>query len=286
MEQIRPKPVSVWLPKTVEEAWQFKKQFGADSEYVAGGTLIQVKREKQGVVADHLISLQHIPLQHEINEDLEAQMLTIGAGVPLSECLQNPLLLKRAPFLLEAISSIGAPAIRNQGTVGGNIAYGIGDTLSVFLAIDAKVTTFSNAGYQTQSLEDYLFDRNPSILTTIHLPFMDQSRSAWSFKKIGRREAFIPSTVAIALYLKWNEANECEQARLIVAGGENNPHRLQSCEQRLIGALLKKTNLPQLKKQMRDEISLAGDEFTSKAYRVTVAANILHQELYDAIEEI
>ncbi|MCM2675667.1 FAD binding domain-containing protein [Alkalicoccobacillus plakortidis] len=285
MEQMMPKPVSVWLPKTIEEAWQYKERFGTDAEYVAGGTLIQVKREKQGVLAPYLISLQQISEQQNIREDVEGEMLNIGAGVTLSECLGHPLLTKRAPFLLEAISSIGAPAIRNQGTIGGNVAYGIGDTLMVLLAKRALVKTFSNVGYKTQSLEDYLTEKSPSILVSIHLPFMDQtSRSAWLFKKIGRREAFIPSTVSIALYLSWNEANECEQARLVVAGGENTPQRLESCEQRLIGSTLKTIHLPQLKKQLKEEISLAGDEFTSETYRVTVAANILHQGLSDVFD--
>ena len=81
----------------------------------AGGTDLMIKPDEN---AEYLF-LDRISEMKNITED--SGVLRIGAACTFTELLQSSL---TPAFLKEVVSSIGAPAIRNLGTVGGNICNG------------------------------------------------------------------------------------------------------------------------------------------------------------------
>jgi len=107
-----------------------------DCQIMAGGTDLMVQHkspmgaparfDKPVIFIDHLKELKQT---YQVNHDLH-----IGACCTYSEMLEHPLI----PSIFKiAIKQIAAPAIRNRGTLGGNIcnASPAGDTLPLSLTL-------------------------------------------------------------------------------------------------------------------------------------------------------
>ena len=110
---------------------------------ISGGTDVMVVKKE----AEHVIFLNQIEELKHVEEAKEAahgkSILRIGAGVTYAHMLSHPLIPK---VLKQAVLGIASPAIRNIGTMAGNIcnASPAGDTLPVLYALDAKVIIHGN----------------------------------------------------------------------------------------------------------------------------------------------
>ncbi|WP_407269446.1 FAD binding domain-containing protein [Radiobacillus sp. PE A8.2] len=277
---------NLWIPKTLQEAWQIKQQYGEEAGYISGGTLLQLNREQGTPLPNYLISLESIDHLKGIQPSFinGRESISIGSLTTLGTCLTNPLLAQEASLLIEAISVIAAPAVRNRGTIGGNLVYGIGDSIPALLALDAEVSWYDGQRIEVGNLNDLIttdaFDFSSSILTSIHLPSQPiTSKVIRFYKKVGRREAFIPSLVTISGFGWWNANDTIEELRLVVGGGTQKPQRLIGCEQLLIGSHLTENHLEEIAEKIVEEYHPEADPFASASYRIQVAINIVVSEL-------
>ena len=107
---------------------------------IAGGTDVMVlHKNRRGVppkIGKPIVFIDHLSeLKRMFKNDRD---LHIGAGCTYSELLEDPFI----PIALKnAIKTIAAPAIRNRGTLGGNIcnASPAGDTLPLLYVYNAKL---------------------------------------------------------------------------------------------------------------------------------------------------
>ena len=183
-----------------------------DCAIIAGGTDVMVlhksrrgvppKIPKPIVFIDHLSELKQVYQNHK---DLH-----IGACCTYSELLENPLI----PFALKnAIKTIAAPAIRNRGTLGGNIcnASPAGDTLPLLYVYNAKLLLRSVNGDRIVAISDFI--QGPrrvqrfhnEILTEIILPSVLEEGSHVVFEKVGNRNADAIAKVSFAGYIRINK---------------------------------------------------------------------------------
>ena len=74
--------------------------------------------------------------------------MTIGAAASFSEIIDSPLVRETAPLLVEACHSVGAPQIRNMGTLGGNVANAAAcaDSLPALVCLDATAHALTPDG--------------------------------------------------------------------------------------------------------------------------------------------
>lgn len=110
------------LVRSLEEALAIQIKHSDRARILAGGTdsfFHFALDKKEVVIVD--ISRAGDLCQIDFNED----QIEIGAAVVLSRLSKNNTLLTEAPALAEAVSRIGSPQIRNQGTVVGNILTGL-----------------------------------------------------------------------------------------------------------------------------------------------------------------
>jgi CO/xanthine dehydrogenase FAD-binding subunit len=99
--------------------------------YAGGTDLMVTKRFKE-----HVVFINKIPELKEIEETKER--LRLGACLTYSELIESD---KIPEFMKKVFSQVASPAIRNRGTIGGNIcnASPAGDTLPMWYALDASV---------------------------------------------------------------------------------------------------------------------------------------------------
>ena len=114
---------SFYAPTQLSEAVKILANEGPDAMLLAGGTdlLPNMKRGQQ--TPKTLVGLSKIDsLRHIFNgAGTNGSGLALGAGITLTELVENQLLRERYPGLWQAASVIATPLLRNTGTLGGNI---------------------------------------------------------------------------------------------------------------------------------------------------------------------
>lgn len=260
-------PVS--MPTTVEQAWTEAQKSG--STFVAGGTIVQMRREQGFHIGDRLVSLEQIPRLKTIIETDTA--VYIGAFATLADCLNNEMVTQEQPLLVRALASIGAPAVRNRATLGGNIVYGKGDSIPALLVLEANVV-FYNEGTAAMPLSEWLQQKPNVLLTEVEIgKCLDMTQCFWLYEKVGRREAFTPSLVTVAGVAVLDNDQTIKELKLAVGGGEVVPQRLSEAEKRLIGKPLTNEVLADVYQFIKQTGTLVGTPFATEKYLRTVLAN-------------
>jgi carbon-monoxide dehydrogenase medium subunit len=276
----------VLRPRDAVEACRLKAAYGADGVFVAGGTLLRTQWESgAAAMPGRLIDLTAIPGFDAIREDDGG--LVIGPLVKLSELTRAEPVASGYPLLAEAARRIGAPSIRNLATIGGNVACRIGDALPALLVYGAELVwrTIERNGVALP-LEDWLADPGSEdgvrLLAGIRLRPAEAQESAGrlvgAFRKLGRREAFIPSLVTVAVLGRLAEDGTLRGVRIAAGGGSAVPARLRGAEAALEGARVGPDTLVRLTEAVLGEYRPASDAFAGADYRRMAAANLIAAE--------
>src|SRR5512141_454589 len=193
---------------SIEEVLQTLKEKGEHARIVAGGTDLILELERglrKGV--DTLIDVTRIPHLNQSTID-EDNIIHLGALVTHNHCVESKLIRERAYPLARAAWEVGAPQIRNRGTVAGNLitASPANDTITPLMALGASVTLQSVKGTRTVALKDFYKGVRKTVmqpdemLVDISFPTMSTSARG-TFIKLALRRAQAISLVDVAIIL-------------------------------------------------------------------------------------
>lgn len=247
---------------------------------LAGGTDLFVRlRADQSSHTPDLVSLARVPELQNIAE--ESGFLSIGAATPLQRILAHELVRTHAPLMLQALGTIGGPAIRNMGTLGGNIctASPAGDSLPPLYLLDTRLELASLSGTRVVSIADFIHGPGKTVLspgevlTRILVPKTEPCAKE-HFVKVGRRAALSIAVVSFAGQGQLDE-HGCIAA-LNMAWGSVGPTvmRLPSLETALIGTRVDHDMLGHVQAAVRSGLHPMSDLRASAQYRLRVAANL------------
>jgi carbon-monoxide dehydrogenase medium subunit len=213
-------------PTSTEEACSLLARYGADASILAGGTdlMVAVNRAQRPLeVVVHLGSLGLDSIQ-----TTEAELI-LGAAATHTQIARSPLVRDKAPLLAEAVLSIGSPAIRNMGTIGGNIANAspAADGSVALLALRARVKLISTRGERVVDLEDFFTGSGETVLQPdellqeVILPIHDAANQ-WRWHKLGQRHGSVCAVISVAIALRM-EADICNHARIAMGTVATTP---------------------------------------------------------------
>jgi xanthine dehydrogenase YagS FAD-binding subunit len=113
--------ISVYRPKSIEEATDILSLHGTEAGVYAGGTdlLVRLKNRLKETPA-YLVDIKKIDNLRYIKDDGQGGV-KIGALTKIGEVVESKLLAERYPMLVEAAGKISSPELRNASTVGGDI---------------------------------------------------------------------------------------------------------------------------------------------------------------------
>jgi CO/xanthine dehydrogenase FAD-binding subunit len=230
-----------WIDcRTLDEATAALARHGSDARVVAGGTDLMIElRGDRPAVPSALVNLAGLA---ELGGIAVGAGIRIGAIATHAELAASPTLRARAPLLSEACASVGAPQIRNRGTLGGNVmnAAPCADGVPALVALGALATLRSTRGERRVPIaglfvKPYVTRARPDeVLTSLEFDPLPPG-SGSTFLKLGRRNALAIARLSVAAVLACNGSGTIADARLVPGAGFPVWRRVAEAERLLIG---------------------------------------------------
>ena len=271
--------VNGYYPKTLSDALVIRKEH-PESLLVAGGSDVMVVKK----TAEHAIFLNQIAELKKVTKT--ENLLQIGAGATYVELLNS----EEIPEVLkEAIRKIASPAIRNVGTLIGNVcnASPAGDTLPILYAFDAVVVKNSwEAGEVRVPINEFILGirkvnlKPDEMVTAIEIPCSSYTNKQTYYQKVGAREAEAISKLSF-VGLCETENGVVTDLRVAFGSVGITVVRKKELEEELTGLSL--SDLPEKINHVIDEYDAVlhpiDDQRSTAAYRKKVCLNLLRDFL-------
>jgi CO/xanthine dehydrogenase FAD-binding subunit len=168
------------------------------ARYFGGGTLVMRALNEGDVSISTIVRANDSALTRI---DASGPRITIGAGVTFARILAE----RELTFLHAAARSIGGPAVRNMGTVGGNLfaPNPYGDFTVALLALDAVISVQGGFNPRDVPIEEFLQSRERQtgvlvLSVSCHKPL---SADAFRYRKIARINPKGGSVITLAAHL-------------------------------------------------------------------------------------
>lgn len=229
---------------SLDEAVRILHQRGESARIVAGATdlILEIERGvRKGV--DTLIDISRVPDLDKIALD-EDGMIHLGPMVTHGQCAASKLIIEQAFPLARAAWEVGAPQIRNRGTVAGNLitASPANDTIPPLMALGAELLLRSVQGERIVPLEHFYSGvrrtvmRPDELMVDIRIPGLKANQKG-TFIKLGLRRAQAISVVNAAVVLTFEDA---KVSRAVITLGSVAPTIIHAsaAEKSLLGKKL------------------------------------------------
>jgi carbon-monoxide dehydrogenase medium subunit len=233
---------SYFQPAFLDETLALLAKYGADARIINGGTDLIIEIERRLRTPAIVIDISRVAGLDEIR--LADGVFHLGPSVTHNQAVASPLLRQRAFPLVRACWEVGAPQIRNRGTIAGNLitASPANDTITPLWAMGASVTLQSVRGARTLKLEEFMRGVRQTaldpdeMLTDISFPAL-QDNEQGTFIKLGLRRAQAISVVNVAVVLGF-EANRINHARITLGAVAPTIVAADEAQQFLLGKSL------------------------------------------------
>jgi carbon-monoxide dehydrogenase medium subunit len=233
-----------FIPCSLDQAVALLAEHAGQARIIAGGTDLLVEFDRKTRPPCALIDISRLPGLDQITLD-DQGWLHLGPLVTHNDVVSSPLCAAHARPLRQACWQVGAPQIRNRGTVAGNLitASPANDTITALMALDAVVTLRSAHGQRQVALSDFYIGvrktvmRDDEILVDIACRALSE-RQAGVFLKLGLRRAQAISVVNCAVVLTMDGNQQPTEARITLGAVAPTILRAHQAEQALLGRRL------------------------------------------------
>jgi CO/xanthine dehydrogenase FAD-binding subunit len=264
------------LPETLEEVTKLLDEYGPEILVMAGGTLAMPLINEGVSTPEIVLGLKRAKLNYLRKSN---GIFVVGATTSLTQMTEQ----SDIPVLREAANAVGGWAIRNMGTIGGNLFAPPpgGDFAVALLALDAELKFVGKNGSRVMPLDEFYtgFMTNTmipgEILSEVILPI---PKGSSAFIKYGRRHTNTPSIVAVAINIVF-EGGMVEEARVALNAVGPHPFRAKSVEAYLQGKVLNEEVALEAAELATTEIEPFTDPIASEWYRRKMVPVIIKRAL-------
>lgn len=236
------RPFQLHHAESVDEALALLEQHGSDETHViAGGTSVMLLLNLGLIEPTRLISLRRISPLQGIQTTPDGG-LEIGAMTTHRQLELSPQVTAYCPALAETFGHVATVRIRNQGTLGGNLAHAdpAQDPPPMLIALGAEVVLTSKKGQRSVKLDDFFVDylttklEPGELLTSIRLPALPTGTNA-TYEKFLPRTHDDYATVSVAATMRLDADGRCADVHVALGGAAGVPLHARSVEDALRG---------------------------------------------------
>jgi aerobic carbon-monoxide dehydrogenase medium subunit len=215
--------------------------------------------------------------------------LRIGALTTHAELAASADLRRQAAALAEAAAVVGDPAVRNRGTIGGNVAHAdpASDLPTVLVALDAQIVAVGPGGERTIDAAQFFTGimttalNDDEILAAVLVPAARAGEgSAYvKFAHPASRYAVVGAAAAVTV-----ESGACTAVRVAIGGLVPNARRAAAVERGLTGQQPSDAAIASAAAQVAQDLDeVNGDLFASADYRRAIAPVYVKRALSAAV---
>lgn len=171
--------------------------------------------------------------------------IAMGATTPISAMQRHPVLQRQAPVLGDCALWFADDQIREQATVGGNLANAspAGDTQPALLALNTHVTLVRREAGRLMErsvpLSEFILGPSRTVLQPheilMRIEFDALPDHGVSFEKVGHRRSLAISTVCLATVVRLDAQHRIDDLRIAIGAVGPVPERLSDIEDLLTG---------------------------------------------------
>jgi xanthine dehydrogenase small subunit len=264
-------------PSALQDALQLRAQW-PDAQLVCGGTDVGLMVTKKKLLLPCVLDLSGVASLRAHAETAEG--LRLGATINLEEVKR--LSQNRFPALYDMLAVFGSRQIREQATLGGNVANAspIGDTPPVLMALDASVELQSATATRILKISDFITGYRKTalqpteLITAIIIPPTPPHRLVKSYKVSKRKDLDI-STVSAGFWVELDPNHVVQDICLVYGGMAAMTKHAAQAEAFLRGAFWTRETVETAMDLIEAEFTPISDARSGKEGRRIMARNLL-----------
>lgn len=261
----------VLQPESVQEAQEALSQYGWEAKVLAGGTAVVIMLQQKLIAPQVLISLDKIT--DLVYERADNKGLHLGAMNRLRDVAWSSKVREQYPGLAAACGEVGNVRVRNQATLGGNLAEAdyASDPPAMLLALDATVTTSGPGGMRNIPIRDFFqgfyttaLKENELLIDILIPPLPANSRMIYmKYKSRSSEDRPCLGVAAVAAF----EDGTCLDLRVAIGAACEIPQRIASYEKLAFGKPLNDALIAEIANGYAETIHTLEDLRGSAWYR-------------------
>jgi carbon-monoxide dehydrogenase medium subunit len=222
---------------------------------------------------------------------LVGDRLRIGALTTHAELSTSPLVRAHAPALSSAAGHVGDLAVRNRGTIGGNVAHAdpASDLPAVLVALGASFAIVGPGGERSVPVDAFFIGMMTTalgerdVLTAIEVPVKTHGQGMAYVKCEHPASRYAVIGVAAVVTIS---GGTCTAASIALAGLVATPTRVESVERVLVGQTITPQTAARAAAYVASDLGgdLIGDLYASSEYRRGVAPVYVRRAILAAAE--
>ena len=201
-------PFDYHAPTSLQETFDLLHTYGEDAHLMAGGTALVLLLQQGLLQPGHVVGLQKVADLQGIRR-LDDGGLQIRAMATHRQAEKSADVQAYCPALADNFSHVATIRIRNQGTVGGNLAHAdpAQDPPPMLIALNGQAVIASREGERRMPLDEFFVDyfetalQPGEVLVSIDLPPLPTGTRV-TYKKFLPRTQDDYATVSVAAALR------------------------------------------------------------------------------------
>jgi aerobic carbon-monoxide dehydrogenase medium subunit len=228
-------------PHSMDEALSQREQHGMDALPIAGGQSLLVMLRNKLIDPNILLDLESIGELRGLQR--QSSGVSIGAMTTFFDLLSSTDVQSAVPLLGQAAAKVGSTAIRNLGTIGGNLCHNEpgADLPPALLVLNASVELRSRKATRKVTLTEFFrgfFETAVApeeILSRVEIPVLPHGARGAYIKHAISPEDLAIAGVAVMLVPDENKADAVRELRIGLGGVAPVPLRAAKAESALKG---------------------------------------------------
>ena len=274
--------------KTVKEACELLSKYGEEAKILGGGQSLVNLMKQDFVRPSYIIDIKEISDLDYIRYD-EKDGLRIGA-LTTHRSLETSTIVQDKFFMLaEMEHTLASVAVRNWGTLGGNLAHAdpASDLAPTLMALGAEVTVTGSNAERVISLDDFFIGyfetalQPDELLTEIHVPNSGQGGGIYSKFALRATDLAVVS-VATHLIFDPNNSDLCKDVRIVMGSVGPTPLRSKRGEDLLKGQAIDDALIEEAAQLSAEDAQPTTDINGSEEYKREIVDVLVRRTLKEA----